>query len=435
MLVEAMARLTRILYLAFACSFALSVLSLCFHDLYMGYVYDRYRRTDLVVHDLWQILDIFKNPGWFYKCYLNQSVLREFCNLLLLAGGVIVFAKKWKKILAKASDSVTITFFRDIRQTFPSYKYVVILSLAPVVCLLLWGTYDCLKTAWHFGLRDIAYVVDGLGAYETGEQIFSLTSHGDGSTLASTSGSTGHDSDRDEIDKNRLNDMVRRTYGATSLEMARRQAILANHLQSNFEDYDAAAKARKDAIGTYTLLGCKYERATNLAFLAYIQTEQHNFGAARESVSKAYEVTQDESISSRDRADIVFDLEPALTILGEEERSNQLTQQIRNNSSNGHHGPVVKRFDGFVDYFLCAIFLLLIAAGFAIMKVKKEVMNRLALRWSVEFNSANSDEERVWWLNKMINLELYRRRIEVAHTFSDDLLLIVSRADFNCHKR
>jgi len=271
--------------------------------------------------------------------------------------------------------------------------------------------------ASRYGLRDLAYAADGLGSYEFGEQIFSLTRDERGNTLASTSGFTGHDSDRNEIENGRLNRMVEKTYGAHSVEMARRQQILSNHLQTNFEDFVTAEKARKDAIKIYSQLGRPRERAENLAQLAYIQAELRNFDSARRSVDEALQAVSGDAGQPGERAFVALQVYPALWSMGDKERANRLLRE------NNYREAPVKPEQNSAMNILYAIFLL-IALNFAISKTKRGLLNRLASRWTVQLNSASNNELKTYWLNKLINLELFRGGLQAADDNSKTLLRI-----------
>jgi len=412
-----MTRITRILFLACVSSVALAALFLSIHDLYWGYVYEHYRNTPRALQGLWQVFDLFRNPEGFIRCYLHQSFLRGFCNIWFLAAGLTAFSIDWKKIWTKRRDLVVATFFSDIRETIPSFKHVFGFFLSSLYCILLFGTLDSIGMASRYGLRDLAYAADGLGSYEFGEQIFSLTRDERGNTLASTSGFTGHDSDRNEIENGRLNRMVEKTYGAHSVEMARRQQILSNHLQTNFEDFVTAEKARKDAIKIYSQLGRPRERAENLAQLAYIQAELRNFDSARRSVDEALQAVSGDAGQPGERAFVALQVYPALWSMGDKERANRLLRE------NNYREAPVKPEQNSAMNILYAIFLL-IALNFAISKTKRGLLNRLASRWTVQLNSASNNELKTYWLNKLINLELFRGGLQAADDNSKTLLRI-----------
>lgn len=408
-----MTKITKFMLLACATFFAFATLFHSVLEIYWGYIYELDRNTLVALGDLWQIFDLVRNPEWFYKCYGNQSLLRGSCDLIFLTASTSVFFITWKRACSKLRDPFVSNLFVDFFETIPQSRFVAVASVLLLNFFFLFQTLDSLSDCRYYGLKDLAYTLDGAGAYELGEQVFSFSANGGGMSLASSCGRTGHDSDRFEIESGRLNQTVAKIYGEHSAEMGRRQAVLANHLESNFDDLTGSEKARKESINIYDELGNLRMKAENLAFLACTQAFSNHFDDARRSTNEALDAVRKYGDNSVERANVVDLVYPALVHMGDKERADQLRTTLNyiQTEPNPSHN------------FVCIAILFMMSAVTA-TKLPGVLLTLLGSYWLKRTKFAASDEAKSFWLRKLINLELLRHNYKVADELSRRLLTI-----------
>jgi hypothetical protein len=307
----------------------------------------------------------------------------------------------------------------DILETFPRLRWIKAGGLVVVNLFLVVGSANCVSTTAHYGIRDLAHAIDGLGFYEQGEYIYSLTRDYGGTTLASTCGIDGHDTDRQELQSDRLNRTVAGIYGPDSVQMANRFRILAGRCNLNFEDSLMAEKYRQKAISIYERLDRQFDCAENLGLLAFEQAENGHISEARSSINESLKSLAISGASTVGKNIVLVSLFNAAWKMGDKTWGQQLLQQEQ----------VIPTRSCIDDADACGVFVLVLAtaalsAGFGATYVRNRFLLSLAKRWKQELSSASNSETEARSLKKLINLELYRKDINLADRYSVQLMRV-----------
>ena len=282
--------------------------------------------------------------------------------------------------------------------------------------LLVLASAGPLETIWTLGIRDLAYAADGICFYELGEQIYGLTSDGKGTTLASTCGLVGHDSDKKELESGRLNKKVEALYGPMSLQMAKRYNMVGNHYYLNFEDNSASEKCRMNAIRIYRQLDRRVECAQQLSFAAYCQAEAGCRDAAQRSINEALDMLQTSTPTQEERSLILGELNAAALNMGDDGFSRFFVDSKviwpvaeTKRSDRIMVSPVVASEK--IVMFLIMLILL-----------RESLFSICIYYWKKELVVPDDLENRLRLLNRFLNLELARGDLNAADHYSKESL-------------
>ncbi len=260
-------------------------------QVYWGYNYELSVSPDRAWHAMLDISMIFYNPGFFWRCYCVQEFMPGVINLTIATLALLNYKFLRIKCIAALDKLVKVSLIGKIRHTFSTHITARNVLLGFVQLYVLIALADSIDSLTWYASHDIAHVIDGFGAYELGEHVFSLRADDDlGRTLASTCGSyNGHDYDKQELKSERLNRCVAELYGPQSRQMANRYAILAGHL-SKMEQFAESSKFRSQAIQLYKQLNKPHLIVQNLGFLAFNQVELGDKTGAKTAIDEAIEI-------------------------------------------------------------------------------------------------------------------------------------------------
>jgi hypothetical protein len=390
--------------------------------MYWGYAYELNRNASIAISDLTQVFDVVKNPHWFWLCYSHQAFLRGSVNLEALASLLALWRychfKPKIRFLSKLSKMYQFNreFIVDVRRSF---RYADWLAKGVIfICGLILVTLsaDQLETIWTMGIRDLAYALDGVGFYELGEQIYGLTSDAKGTTLASTCGIVGHDSDKKELESGRLNKKVEALYGPMSLQMANRYSTLGNHYFLNFEDNSASQKCRMNAVRIYRQLDRRVECAQQLSFAAYCQAETGCSDAARKSINEALFMLQTSTPTLRERSGILCELNAAAIDVGDHYFSKFFVESkvIWPLRESGRIAK--KKVSPLVASRKIVMFLIVL------ILLRESLFSITFASWKKKLLATNELEDKLRLLNRLINMELARGDLNAANYYSKELL-------------
>lgn len=280
--------------------------------LYWGYNYELSVSPDRAWHAVLDISEILYNPQSFWRGYCAQEFMPSVINLTIAF--VAMFNYKFLKIkgCALIDRFFNIKPIENIVHIFSRHVTAKNLCLFFIQLIVLIELADKVESLTWYASHDLAHVIDGFGAYELGERVFSLRSEDDlGRTLASTCGSyNGHDHDLQELKSERLNKCVAELYGSESRQMANRFAILGGHL-SKMEQFAESSKYRRKAIQLYKQLNKPDHIVQNLGFLAFNQVEQRDKTGAKASITEAIDIVDISEASWTTKLEHLMEVFPA----------------------------------------------------------------------------------------------------------------------------
>lgn|GEM_PF-2017216 len=415
-----MLKLTKLNLIVCAVVVATAWLCISAYDIYWGWVYELDRSPARAINTLQQLGDVILNPPWFIRCYWNQFFLQGITNLIV-GCALAISIRALKRTHKPYNFEYAQCLLKDIFKERPYKKYVFWLGLSVINCVALAGTLNCLQMVKHYGLRDTAYILDGLGQYEIGEQIFSLTTEGCGITLASTCGFSGHDADRAEVANERLNNTVARIYGENSIELAHRLQTQAGRIVNNFEDYSLAIQTRTRAIAIFKRAGRLDRCADNFGFLAYDLQASGNIAEAKRTISEALKYANSSQTSLEERKEVLSSLYSAVYSMGDQ----KLAEEILSVTGGEMVLPTPLNVDNSDSIlFVCGLLFTALTVLATTINLKGHPNDRLTNRWVRELQNSPTDELRAASLRRLINLEMFRRNLPAADEYSKQLLRI-----------
>lgn len=281
-------------------------------QIYCGYNYELSASPDRTWHAVLNISEILYDPQSFWRAYCAQEFMPGMINLTIATVALLNYKFLRDKCRVCIDKLLKI---KPIEKVFHSFSRRVALKnllLGFIQLIVLIELTDKVDSLTWYASHDLAHVIDGFGAYELGEHVFSLRSEDDlGRTLASTCGSyNGHDHDPQELKAERLNKCVAKLYGPESRQMANRYAILGGHL-STMEQFAESSKFRRKAIQLYKQLNKPDHIVQNLGFLAFNQVELGDKTGARTSINEAIEIIDISEASWTMKLEHLMDVFPA----------------------------------------------------------------------------------------------------------------------------
>ncbi|MBA3856755.1 MAG: hypothetical protein C0507_07585 [Cyanobacteria bacterium PR.3.49] len=210
--------------------------------------------------------------------------------------------------------------------------------------------------------------------------------------------------------------MVETIYGPQSLEMANRLSTLAGHLNNYpLEDYAGAVIARKRAMAIFKTIGKQDRYAENFGFLAFELIETGHTSEARKTVQQAIEIANSSGLTGYERNMVLDSLYAPVWQMGDKTWSNQIRAMQTKTEA-------LEEKDSDVPILLWVCAALLLPLNFAIGASKRRLLNQLESKWKMAMLSSDTIEIEGIYLNKLINLEMFRGKIELADSYSCQLL-------------
>lgn len=147
----------------------------------------------------------------------------------------------------------------------------------------------------------LAVVLDKVGSYELGEQVYAALVHDGDNSLASVLPRDSHD--RKPLEAERLDKCVSKLYGPESIQMSRRFTVAGIHSQQR-SDFHKAEEYYQKASTLYEKSGDKRWELSTLHFLAFVQYHNHAQKALEGTLTKACQAIPSGHLNAADSRDL-----------------------------------------------------------------------------------------------------------------------------------